>query len=343
MLVGIAFFLPKFVSQGQVFVGNPDLAWYSYPNEFLRIPMAITFVLTILYYVISVRPSRNVFLGGIVFYGLICNFGIIRAAIPWDAYVVGRAKPYVDFIGWQLPKDSKVVVIESKSWYYYFLAFEKSFYYVGNCALPAGTKITRQSFPKDADYLILFDEYDLDFPVESSVTRGKCKIIALHNSVQAFKEEFRYKFGDTIKFSQGGNYNRYIEAGWCDPDPGFIWSDGSVSRLRIRLASSPDSDLVLRVNCIPLLAPPKLTHQRVKVIAGDEKRCDWTVIKAGEYECVIPASAIKDSVLDLAFEFPDAASPKDYNLNLDSRKLGLAFQSLTITEADQIPAKREHQ
>jgi hypothetical protein len=335
-------FLPKYVYDHAAFMAysHPNLAWSLGVNKPLRIPVVITFVLTILYYVISKRPSGNVFIWSLLFYALLGNVGAIRSSLFWDAYSGKEFKPYVDLVSWQLPKDSRIVVVGSSHYYRNFLAFEKSFYYVGNYELPAGTKITRESLPKDADYLILFDEYDLDFSVESSVTRGKCKIIALHNSVQAFKKEFPYKFGDTIKFSEGGNYDRYIAAGWCNPDSGSIWSDGSVSRLRIRLASSPDSDLVLRVNCIPLLAPPKLTHQRVKVIAGDEKRCDWTVIKAGEYECVIPAAAIKDSVLDLTFEFPDAACPKDYNLNLDSRKLGLAFQSLTITKADQIPAKR---
>ncbi|MHB8205413.1 MAG: ArnT family glycosyltransferase, partial [Desulfomonilaceae bacterium] len=339
---GIVFFLPQYVSQGPIFVDNPDLAWYSRPNKLLIIPVGLTFILTILYYVISARPSRNVFLWSLLCYALVGNFGEIRAAVFNDKINLKAFRPYIDFVGSQITNvDSRVIVFGEGTPHRTFLPFWKRLKYVGIVELPTGSRIERQLIPSDADYLILFGEYQLDFPVESAVTRGKCKIIALHNSVDEFKKGFPYKFGDILKFTEGGNYARYIGAGWGGPEKGFVWSDGAIAHMQIPLASSSDSDLILRVNCVPFLAPPKLTQQRVKVIAGNKKLCDWTVTKAGEYECVIPAAAIKDSMLDLTFEFPDAASPKDYNLSEDSRKLGLAFQSVIITKAGKSSANSE--
>jgi hypothetical protein len=333
ILAGVFFFLPKYVSQGPVFMDNPDLAWYSAPNKLLIIPIALIFILTILYYVMSARSSRNVFLWSLLCYALIGNFGEIRASIYNHKTNLLAFKTHIDFIGWQITnKDSRVIAFGERTLHRTFLPFWKAFRYVCIVELPTGSTIERQSIPVDADYLILFGDYKLDFPVESAVTRGQCKIIALHNSVDAFKKELPYRFGDTLKFSEGGNYSRYIETGWGDPEAGYIWSNGSGSRLRIPLASS-DSDLILRVNCTPFLIPPKLTHQRVRVIAGGTECCNWTIPGKGGYECLIPASAIKDSVLELTFEFPDAVSPKEHNLNVDTRKLGVAFHSATIVRS----------
>ena len=344
ILASIYFFLPKYVSQGAIYAGNPDLAWYGPPNKLLVIPITIIFILTVLYYAISARPARSVFLCGLFCYALIGNLGEIRALIFADSYNVREFKPNIDFIGWQLPqKNSSVVVIGSSIADRTFLAFWKTYNYVALYDLPKGAKINRQSIPASADFLILFDEYELDFPVGSAVTKGRCKIIALHDSVDAFKKGFPYRFGDTLTFSEGGNYIRYIESGWCSPEAGLVWSNGPVARLHIPLELSSDSDLMLRVKCTPFVTPPNLTYQRVRVLVGGNECCNWTIPIKGEYECLIPASAIKDSVLDLAFEFPDAASPKDYNLSNDNRKLAVAFHSAIILKSDKISADLEYQ
>jgi hypothetical protein len=341
ILSGVLFFLPKYVSLGLAIVDNPDIAWYVHPNRLLVIPVALVFTLTMLYYVMSARPSRSVFLWGLFCYSIIGNYGEVRALIYYDALNVTRFKPCMDFISWQLPKkDSRVVIVDSTRWYQYMLPFWRTFNYVGVDRLPKGTKIDRQSIPGAADFLILFDDYELDFPEGSAVTEGRCKIIALHKSGYGFNRKLPYQFDDTLRFTEGGNYIGYVGTGWSHPEVGYVWSDGPVSRLHVPLMSS-DFDLMVRVNCSPFLAPPRLKRQRVRILAGGIERCNWTIDGRGEYRCLIPASAIKSSVLDLTFEFPDATSPKESNLSDDDRKLALAFQSLIITKADEIPVNSE--
>ena len=47
-------------------------------------------------------------------------------------------------------------------------------------------------------------------------------------------------------------------------------------------------------------------------------------------------------MLELTFEFPDAVSPKEHNLSVDTRKLGVAFNSVPLLDPVMLPACLEH-
>ena len=115
-------------SQGPVFMDNPDLAWYSAPNKLLIIPIALIFILTILYYVMSARPSCNVFLLSLLCYALMGNCGEIRAWTYKNHKTNLLAfKPHIDFINWQITnKDSRVIAFGEHTFHRTFLPFLES-------------------------------------------------------------------------------------------------------------------------------------------------------------------------------------------------------------------------
>lgn len=183
ILAGIFFFLPGYVSQGLTIVDNPDLAWYVLPNKYLIIPIASVFILTLLYYAITRRPSPVVFLWCLLCYSFIGNFGEIRASIYYDSLNTMEYKHCTEFIGCRIPKNnSRVVVVGSRIADRLFLAFWKPLNYVAVYDLPKGAKIERELVPTSADYLILFDEYELGLPVQSVVSRGRCSIVSFQSS-----------------------------------------------------------------------------------------------------------------------------------------------------------------
>lgn len=72
--------------------------------------------------------------------------------------------------------------------------------------------------------------------------------------------------------------------------------------------------------------------QRVIVRSGDVKLCDQTIDnsqKAITFD--IPADCVKDGLLRLQLEYPDAISPLELGENTDARTLALAFKSIKLT------------
>lgn len=58
----------------------------------------------------------------------------------------------------------------------------------------------------------------------------------------------------------------------------------------------------------------------------------WKVTKSGEYKITIPKNYIPNSLLEINFELPDAISPVELKINNDPRILGLAVQSVILSE-----------
>lgn len=137
-----------------------------------------------------------------------------------------------------------------------------------------------------------------------------------------------YQYGAKIQFGQGGSAEHYQGEGWSQPEKGFTWTDGKNVSLIIPV-SQPQSTHTLKAVLNPFISN-NVDKQRVKVYINGEELGVWNIQSAGEYKIEIPKNVIKNSVLEISFELPDAASPSELKISNDSRTLGIAVQSITI-------------
>jgi hypothetical protein len=136
-----------------------------------------------------------------------------------------------------------------------------------------------------------------------------------------------------ILFGNGGNSEKYLLAGWSNPEEGFTWTDGHKSVLGIKIGN-PDSDLNLKIR-----ASQYTKKQRVNVTVNGHPVGNWTFDKpeGQEKSIIIPHDVLKEGVQNIALELPDVKSSQSLGLSDDSRILGLAVQSLVINSSTESP------
>ncbi len=149
-----------------------------------------------------------------------------------------------------------------------------------------------------------------------------------------------YPPGQVIKFGQSNQDAPYLAEGWSMPDAALRWTIGSRATLRLRL---PAQGSGLRVHAVlyPMLAPGKIARQRVRLITPEGTHPEMIELKRAEPTETIwelPGKLPHDHVLELTFQFPDAAAPADLGLSGDVRRLSVAFVRLWILQHPAAPA-----
>lgn len=71
----------------------------------------------------------------------------------------------------------------------------------------------------------------------------------------------RYIPGSIAHFGIGGNAEKYLRAGWSDPEEGFRWTDGHTAVFECYL-SKPKTDLILKMTITPFLGNGQMKCQR---------------------------------------------------------------------------------
>jgi len=137
-----------------------------------------------------------------------------------------------------------------------------------------------------------------------------------------------YVCGTLIKFT---DYLNYQVTGWSGPGNGFTWTDGHNAVLAIQ-PENAGSDLIFKITASPYFGGGALDRQRVTVYVNEHCIGEWVVDQPGiqEKTIVIPYNALEGKIQYIAFELPDAASPKDLGLSEDERELALAVHSIVI-------------
>ncbi|MDA8235136.1 MAG: hypothetical protein M0Z31_10120 [Clostridia bacterium] len=95
--------------------------------------------------------------------------------------------------------------------------------------------------------------------------------------------------------------------------------------------SKPESNLNLKVVLTPFIAG-KVDRQIINIYVNGKNIGKWTARNAGEYTIEIPQSSVTDPLLKISFEMPDATSPLAAKINNDPRNLGIAVQTIIISE-----------
>ena len=156
-----------------------------------------------------------------------------------------------------------------------------------------------------------------------------------HGNSKINREE--YTLGTLLSFGLEANGNQYCVSGFSKNEGTHTWTDGQQAFLTLPMHDK-NFNILMQINFSPFLVPGKLDQQRIKVSAGEQELGEWVVTKTGNQskEIIIPKTLLKDSKLKIELDFPDAASPQQFDLSSDSRMLGIAISSITFDKADSI-------
>lgn len=174
---------------------------------------------------------------------------------------------------------------------------------------------------------ISFELPDAVSPLESGVSEDP-RVLALAFNEMVVDKYSEYEIDSIVRFGIGGNAKLFQKSGWSNPEDGFTWNDGERASITIPIESI-DKQLELKAKLAPFTTQ-NVKMQKVIIYMGDEKIGEWEVDKDSYYSVNIPSDKIKDSMLNLEFEFPYATSPKKENISADERELSVRFMELLI-------------
>jgi hypothetical protein len=133
-----------------------------------------------------------------------------------------------------------------------------------------------------------------------------------------------------IVFGKAGNTAGCTGDGWSAPENGFTWAIGKRSVLTIP-NPGPGSTFWLELDVVPFVAPPALPAQVLRVTVNGHLVHVFDPLARGVVGCTVPATAFdgRDAV-EIAFDHPNAASPRAVAGEKDDRMLAVAFCRLSL-------------
>jgi hypothetical protein len=151
-----------------------------------------------------------------------------------------------------------------------------------------------------------------------------------------------YEWGEVLKFGSENDLKPLQSSGWAVPEAGFTWNDGTRATVDLLIGRPTDKSVTLQAFLKPFLAGTR-KEQRVRVIANGEPVDEWN-LRIDDFQAVIttiPAKLLKQPVVRLVFETPDAVSPAELGVGVDERRLAIALATLRLTETGQAPERSE--
>lgn len=144
-----------------------------------------------------------------------------------------------------------------------------------------------------------------------------------------------YVPGSVIDFRLGGNANVYKTEGWGQAEPGGSWTLGGHSVLLLNLPSTPDSDFVMTFTAHAfLLATRPAFAERIRI--NGREVSNWTVANPQfQKRLDLPRALLRSQKVEIEFVDEDPRSPAELGYSIDSRKLGLAIETLTIAPGNK--------
>lgn len=144
-----------------------------------------------------------------------------------------------------------------------------------------------------------------------------------------------YTYGTELLFGINGDAQYYQGAGWSIPEEGFTWTDGRNAVLIVepKNVDSELTDLTVTILASPYFGGGAIDQQRVTVKVNGHYVGEWVFDQPGiqQKEVIIPNALLPEQeILYIAFELPDAVSPKDLGRSEDGRDLALAVHSMVI-------------
>ena len=142
-----------------------------------------------------------------------------------------------------------------------------------------------------------------------------------------------YEPGTIIHFGTGGEAEQYLGTGWSTAEKGWRWTSETRSDIILPM-KKPQSDLVLNLQFFPFLAQDTLDSQRLNISVNGNLVMNYTISHPKSQKIVveIDRSLLNENSQTLTFDLPDARSPYETGDGNDIRTLGIAVQTLSLSE-----------
>ncbi len=138
--------------------------------------------------------------------------------------------------------------------------------------------------------------------------------------------------GSTKPVREGEPATLFLGRGWCEPEPHFVWSVGSLSQIHLPLARSKG-----RKRCL-LRGMRVTTDVKVEVsVNGGKVPCLFFANRPGhDYDILIELGVVDGGTVRLDLRFPVTVSPHSQDpSNGDKRELAFAIHDIRLSEVDR--------
>lgn len=116
--------------------------------------------------------------------------------------------------------------------------------------------------------------------------------------------------------------------GWSSSEARETWTQAREAKLSIP-APKRAATYVINLRMRPMLAPPMIESQRVRVTVGETEVGSFNITQQTLRTCLVPWDIIKGrSTLDITLHLPDAARPSEVSNSRDNRMLGVAVSEM---------------
>lgn len=131
-------------------------------------------------------------------------------------------------------------------------------------------------------------------------------------------------------FGQDGNADDGMGFGWSKPENGFTWSIEDRS-LFVMDAPPEAGDYWLEMDVIPYVAQPLVPRQALTVTVNGTEVYRFEPLARGMVGCPVPGKLVRGrDKVEILFEHPFAASPRDVADEQDDRRLAIAFRTVSL-------------
>lgn len=141
-------------------------------------------------------------------------------------------------------------------------------------------------------------------------------------------------FDRQIAFGKSGQGTAYLLAGWSDPGPDAVWSEGEAAAVVFKLSPSTD-DVKVALGVLPYL-PPAHPRLGVEVRVNGQLLERWQFVRGQQGPATtltIPGKlrAADDGNIALTFRFDQPRSPLQSGESADPRLLALQLQTMRLS------------
>lgn len=122
---------------------------------------------------------------------------------------------------------------------------------------------------------------------------------------------------------------KYLRTGFAAPEAHHIWTEECYASIVCRIEEPITEDIVCTINVFQVFNDV----QQVTISYGDIILFSDTINQnLSQISFSIPKECLKDNILSLQLELPDAVSPKELGDGEDGRKLALAITSIELAK-----------
>ncbi len=177
----------------------------------------------------------------------------------------------------------------------------------------------RDYLPGITEYLVTGTADDLE------------KIIITDTEYIGTDQDFSYELGKEIIYSSDVPGNTYWVSGGAMANPGGRWSNGYKAVFKFDLTGQEYNDLKVVIKysrtCLP--------EERVNVFADSSPVAELVAAGEGELVFTVPHELVKEDILTLNMDLPDAAIPANITEgSTDFRTLAIFVNSITVESVE---------